>query len=40
MMIYSKKTLEMYDVVIFFRFFFNNNKKYYSQVFLDESLCK
>ena len=27
MMIYSKKTLEMYDGVIFSRFVFNNDKK-------------
>lgn len=35
-----RKTLEMHDVVIFFRFVFNNDKICCLQVVLDESLYK
>ena len=34
------KTTEIYNVIIVVRAIFHENNKYYSEVFLDECLCK
>ena len=36
--LFLKKTLELYNIIIFVWFVFNDAKKHYPQIFLDEYL--